>query len=284
MRVDSSDFRMAKEGPAQVRWRLFRGIAVVATSLALAAALHPGSSTASEGSELTVGLLASQASTAIDEAEPNDGYDTATAVKMNRNVYGIFGGYNDSDYFVVDLPESGSVRFTFTNDKYSNGGMFGTHIYNRYYEWVSYSNGDLHNRVSCSTTRPVSANVSLAKGRNYLVVDAGAFGGTPPIGQPYHFKLSYNIPSTTAKAAASKRAFTVKWTKKSGAAKYQLRYTTKKNMSGAKAVNVSKNKGSKKISGLKSNKKYYVQVRVVKTIGGETYYSPWSAKKSVKTK
>lgn len=76
----------------------------------------------------------------------------------------------------------------------------------------------------------------------------------------------------------------MKWTKKSGAAKYQIRYSTKKSMRGAKTINVSKAAKSKKIKGLKSGKKYYVQVRAAKKIGGQLYYSNWSSKKSVRTK
>ena len=47
-------------------------------------------------------------------------------------------------------------------------------------------------------------------------------------------------------------------------------------MSGAKKITVT---GSKKITGLKANTKYYVQIR---SINGDSI-SSWSAKKSVKT-
>lgn len=269
------------------RSRFARGASkatVSVMSVMLAICLCPGIADAAEGRDLASGELAIQAGAAIDESEPNDGFDQATPISMNKTVYGEYDGYDKYDYYVVDLPVSGSVKFTFANDRYSNGGDFGTSIYNKYYEYVSYSNGDMHNRVTCSRTRPISVNVSLSKGKNYFSVGRGAWGGTPPTGQPYHFKLTYNIPSTTVKATASKRSIMAKWTKKSGAAKYQLRYSAKRNMSGAKTVDVSKAKGSKKITKLKSGKKYYVQVRVVKNIDGETYYSPWSSKKSAKPK
>ena len=56
-------------------------------------------------------------------------------------------------------------------------------------------------------------------------------------------------------------------------------------MAGAKTVKVTSWKtASKKISKLKAKKKYYVQFRSYKTVSGKTYYSAWSAKKSVKTK
>ena len=66
---------------------------------------------------------------------------------------------------------------------------------------------------------------------------------------------------------------------------YQVRYSLKSSMASSKTKTV---KGyattSTKITNLKSKKTYYVQVRTYKTVNGKTYYSPWSAKKSVKTK
>ena len=55
-------------------------------------------------------------------------------------------------------------------------------------------------------------------------------------------------------------------------------------MDNSKTVNVSKRAVVEKLSKLKANKKYWVQVRVAKKVGREVYYSSWSAKKTVKTK
>lgn len=55
-------------------------------------------------------------------------------------------------------------------------------------------------------------------------------------------------------------------------------------MKGAKTVTVKKSASSVKIKKLKANKKYYFQVRVVKTMDGKDFYSGWSARKSVKVK
>ena len=78
----------------------------------------------------------------------------------------------------------------------------------------------------------------------------------------------------------------LKWKKiSSQASGYQVRYSTKSSMSGAKTVTVKKYKtSSKTISRLKKKKKYYVQIRTYKTVGKEKYYSDWSARKSVVTK
>ena len=104
-------------------------------------------------------------------------------------------------------------------------------------------------------------------------------------------KLSYTIAvkGTAIKSLAKdKKAFTVKVAKQGAAyaTGYQLRYSTKANMAGAKTVKIGdKNTAvTKKVKNLKSGQKYYVQVRVYKTIGNDKYYSAWSAKKAVKVK
>ena len=54
---------------------------------------------------------------------------------------------------------------------------------------------------------------------------------------------------------------------------------------GKKTVNVAGyTKVSKKITGLKGGKRYYVRIRTYKTISGTKYYSPWSKAKTVTTK
>ena len=89
---------------------------------------------------------------------------------------------------------------------------------------------------------------------------------------------------------AGKKAFTVKWKKPSKAnlkktTGYEVRYSLKSSMAGAKTVTITKNKTlSKTVKKLKAKKKYYVQVRTYKTSGGKNYYSAWSAKKAIKTK
>ena len=84
-----------------------------------------------------------------------------------------------------------------------------------------------------------------------------------------------------------KKAFYVKWkkSKSANATGYQIRYSTKSSMAKAKIKTVKGYKKQiKKIKKLKAKKRYYVQVRVYKTVNGKTYYSKWSKKKSVKTK
>lgn len=93
------------------------------------------------------------------------------------------------------------------------------------------------------------------------------------------------------KLSKARKAFTVKWKKQSAKVGsshitgYQVRYDTKKSMENAKIKTVKGyKKTSKRIKKLKGKKKYYVQVRTYKEMNGKTYYSNWSAKKSVKTR
>jgi hypothetical protein len=83
---------------------------------------------------------------------------------------------------------------------------------------------------------------------------------------------------------AGKNKFTLKWKKSSGITKYQIRYR----LSSAKAwntVSVAAKTTSKVVSKLKTGKKYQVQIRSYKTVGGVKYPSAWSSKtKTVKIK
>ena len=104
------------------------------------------------------------------------------------------------------------------------------------------------------------------------------------------YKINPKGTSITSTKKA-KKAFTVKWKKqpekmsKSRITGYQVRYSTKSSMKGAKTVTVKGYaKTTAKITKLKKKTKYYVQVRTFKTISSANYYSGWSKKSTVKTK
>jgi hypothetical protein len=88
------------------------------------------------------------------------------------------------------------------------------------------------------------------------------------------------------------KAVTVEWKKQSqkmSASRisgYQIQLSTDKNFSKnvKKATVAGYKKTSKKISGLKSGKKYYVRIRTYKKTGGTNLYSDWSKVKSVKVR
>ena len=89
-----------------------------------------------------------------------------------------------------------------------------------------------------------------------------------------------------AKLKPGKKKLTVKVkAQKNQTSGYQIRYSLKKSMKGAKTITLNKNtKVSRTISKLKAKKKYYVQVRTYKKVSGKKYYSSWSKAVSKKTK
>ena len=96
------------------------------------------------------------------------------------------------------------------------------------------------------------------------------------------------LPVTSITSLSAKdNGFTVKWKKKTKITGYQIQYSTssKFSMKNTKTVKIKKAKtASKKITDLKSSKKYYVRIRTYKIVNKKTYYSSWSKKKNVTTK
>ena len=89
------------------------------------------------------------------------------------------------------------------------------------------------------------------------------------------------------KLTAKKNSITVNWTKIiAQTTGYEIQCSTNSNFKKkTKTVTVPKNsKTTTEIKGLKSGKKYYVRLRVYKTVSGKKYYSKWSTVKTVTTK
>ena len=95
-------------------------------------------------------------------------------------------------------------------------------------------------------------------------------------------------PAALAKAklvsvkSVSKKGVKITWNKVKTAKGYQIKYSAKKNMTVAKTV--TSGSLSKKITKLKSGKRYYFKVRAYKTADGSRIYGGWSSVKSVKVK
>lgn len=95
------------------------------------------------------------------------------------------------------------------------------------------------------------------------------------------------LPATSITSLSAKdNGFTVKWKKKTKITGYQIQYSTssKFSMKNTKTVKIKKAKTtSKKITDLKSSKKYYVRIRTYKIVKKKKSYSSWSKKKNVTT-
>ena len=77
------------------------------------------------------------------------------------------------------------------------------------------------------------------------------------------------------------KQFTVKWGKKSGGVKYQIKYRVKGTSTWK---NTSSTTTSKTVKNLTKGKTYKVKVRAYKTVNGTNYYGAFSAVKTVKVK
>ena len=90
------------------------------------------------------------------------------------------------------------------------------------------------------------------------------------------------VPSGIKAANSAKRIIKIAYAANAKATGYQIRYSLKSNMSGAKVIKMTGSKSiAKNITGLTKGKKYYVSVRSYKTVGKTTYYSVWSTPKGV---
>ena len=82
--------------------------------------------------------------------------------------------------------------------------------------------------------------------------------------------------------SVSKKTVKITWNKVKTAKGYQIKYSAKKNMTDAKTA--TSGSLSKKITKLKSGKRYYFKVRAYKSADGSRIYGGWSSVKSVKVK
>ena len=99
------------------------------------------------------------------------------------------------------------------------------------------------------------------------------------------YEVGKPLGCTLKKLTAKGSTMTVKWSKtKDEVDGYQIAYSTNKNMTDktTKKVKANAAKTTKKISGLKQGKTYYVRVRTYVRINGKTIFSSWSNKKKMK--
>ena len=102
---------------------------------------------------------------------------------------------------------------------------------------------------------------------------------------PYS-NMSYRyFAKTTAKYSGRSKSIRVKIKRYKNATGYQIRYSTKSSMAGAKMITVKGNKNvTRTIRGLKKGKTYYVQVRPYKTYKGKKYLGILTGRTKVRVK
>ena len=74
-----------------------------------------------------------------------------------------------------------------------------------------------------------------------------------------------------------KRAITLNWQRNPGASGYQIRVATNPSFKNARGIGIGNRAiGTKILNGLTSGRTYFFQIRCRRTVGGKTYYGPWS--------
>ena len=91
------------------------------------------------------------------------------------------------------------------------------------------------------------------------------------------------LAPTGLQTVGKKQAVVLHWNASNKATDYEIRYSTSKKMTSSKTVAV-KDVSKKKITGLKSEKTYYFQIRARKTSDSKTITSAWSGVIAGKTK
>lgn len=103
--------------------------------------------------------------------------------------------------------------------------------------------------------------------------------------QNFKSKIVVQKPVLNA-AKAGTKCFTASWQAAPEAKGYQLQYSTDKSFkTGVKTIKITNaSKLSRKVTSLKSKKRYFIRIRAYRVVGKETYYSAWSGKKGVTVK
>lgn len=101
-------------------------------------------------------------------------------------------------------------------------------------------------------------------------------------------KLTFRIApkgTTFTKLTGGREQMTLKWKNSTYVKGYEIEYSLKRNFYGGVSVRINKATTlTATVTRLKANRKYYVRIRTFVKSGSKTYYSEWSAVKTVKTK
>lgn len=201
-------------------------------------------------------------STAKNVPNNNNAMSRAKKFKVNKRQYWTVGGNNPADWFKIVVPYKGKIVVDFHS---ANDGLT-----------------KLHLRTS------KGKDIDYAASKNNVILSAGTYfvGVTRKVQKVnYNFKLFYTpIMSgpSIKRMSSSRRSVTMKFTKVRGVTGYQVSIAT--NHKFKKAWHFMLKSTSRKITGLKRNRKYYVKVRAYKKYQNRYYYGDFSKVRIVYTK
>ena len=189
-------------------------------------------------------------------------------------------GYQNDDYYAFTIDDVTIDSVTYTGSKIKASAL----KVNFKLEYAAENTNTTLQAAIPSDAYSVSitkSRTNVGKGEATITFK-GNYANLEPI--ECIFKV---VPKKTSlsKLTAGSKSFTAKWNKKTTQTTgYQIYYKLE-NASSWEKVTISNNKTvSKKISKLKTGKKYVVKVRTYKKVSGTKYYSAWSATKTVKVK
>lgn len=225
---------------------------------------------------------------------PADGH-TIGGIAVNREMYNQFRR-NDSQmpntYYTIEITASelDAMKAYLANPKNNYYSLFNKNCASGAIDmWNAtlYDHPELKLSANYAviTTDPESLYVELGLLRLKSGIEGE--GGTNFYPRTVAYKPVEKPAATSIKKlTAAKNSFKVKWKKQAGVTGYKIRYSTSKSFKkNTKTVTVAKaTANTKKVTGLKANKKYYVKVRTYKVVDGTKYFSTWSKPATVKTK
>lgn len=127
-------------------------------------------------------------------------------------------------------------------------------------------------------------DTSAENGKTYIYsvrVYKGSFFSAYSAGKSYVHVTAPSIKSWTRKSSTQYR---LTWSSNAAATGYQIQYAQNGMFAGAKKATVKSGKTSSyTVKKLQKKKNYYARIRAYKSVGNTTYYSDWSAAKTVRS-
>ena len=141
---------------------------------------------------------------------------------------------------------------------------------------VKYGSKTLKNGTDYTVKYSANTKVGTAK---VTITGKGIYGGV--ITKSFAI---YPAKQVIQKLYGTYAGFFIDYAQKGSATGYEISYSQRSDLKGAKSVKVTNNRTDKKtVSGLARYQKYYVRVRSYTVKGGKTYNGAWSDKKCVYT-
>lgn len=191
----------------------------------------------------------------------NNAMSRAKNFKVNKRQYWTVGGNNPADWFKIVVPYKGRIQVDFHS-----------------------ANDGLTKLILCKSNGKV---INYAASKNVVILSAGTyFVGVTRTGTKvnYNFKLFYTPvmsgPRIT-RTSSSRKSVTVKFANVKGVTGYQISIATNKKFK--KAWHIMTTATTRKITGLKRNRKYFVKVRAYKKYQNRYYYGDFSKVRTVYT-